>query len=76
MSAPDLGDCWISIWSGGLPFCSSNRARFFNDVFSRRGFGGIWHTLRAFYDGDAYLALPLGSQLVDQMVSFGRGRLT
>jgi hypothetical protein len=57
-------------------FAPSNRARFFNDVFSKGGFGGIWHTLRAFYDGDAYLALPLGSQLVDQMVSFGWKRLT
>lgn len=27
------------------------------------------HTLRAFYDGDAYLALPLGSQLIDEAVS-------
>ena len=43
--------------------------RFFNDVFSQGGFGGIWHTLRAFYDGDTYLALPLRSQLVDQAVS-------
>ncbi|KIM93742.1 hypothetical protein OIDMADRAFT_21493 [Oidiodendron maius Zn] len=42
------------------------KALFFNDVFSKGGFGGVWHTLRAFYDGDAYLALPLHSQLIDQ----------
>lgn len=43
--------------------------RFFNDVFSKGGFGGVWHTLRAFYDGDAYLAIPLRSQFIDQTVS-------
>ncbi|KAK2594391.1 hypothetical protein QQS21_007897 [Conoideocrella luteorostrata] len=42
------------------------KALFFNDVFSQGGFGGIMHTLRAFYDGDAYLALPLGSRMVDE----------
>ncbi|KAI9709551.1 MAG: hypothetical protein M1820_003311 [Bogoriella megaspora] len=44
------------------------KALFFNDVFSNGGFGGVLHTLRAFYDGDAYLALPFGSQLIDQAV--------
>lgn len=42
---------------------------FFNDVFSNGGLGSVWHTLRAFYDGDAYLALSLHSQLIDQAVS-------
>ncbi|CAI6080528.1 unnamed protein product [Clonostachys chloroleuca] len=46
------------------------KALFFNDVFSKGGFGGVWHTLRAFYDGDAYLALPLGVQLIDQAFVF------
>lgn len=52
-----------------LLMLAGHHCRFFNDVFSKGGFGGVWHTLRAFYDGDAYLALPLGSQLVDQVVS-------
>ncbi|KAH8892924.1 hypothetical protein GQ53DRAFT_646362 [Thozetella sp. PMI_491] len=42
------------------------KALFFNDIFSGGKFGSLWHILRAFYDGDAYLALPLGSQLIDQ----------
>ncbi|KAI9162781.1 hypothetical protein HJFPF1_04373 [Paramyrothecium foliicola] len=42
------------------------KALFFNDVFSKGGFGGLWHTLRAFYDGDTYLALPLGSRILDE----------
>ncbi|KAK2589866.1 hypothetical protein QQS21_012457 [Conoideocrella luteorostrata] len=42
------------------------KALFFKDVFSKGGFGGVFHTLRAFYDGDSYLALPLGSRAVDQ----------
>ncbi|KAG9239867.1 hypothetical protein BJ878DRAFT_546915 [Calycina marina] len=45
------------------------KALFFNDVFAYGsiGPGNIWHTLRAFYDGDAYIALPLRSQVVDQV---------
>jgi hypothetical protein len=46
-------------------FCS----RFFNDVFSAGKFGGFWPTLRAFYDGDAYLALPLYFKVLDEVVS-------
>ena len=43
--------------------------RFFNDALSGGAFTGILHILRAFYDGDAYLALPLGSQYIDEAVS-------
>jgi hypothetical protein len=55
---------------------AGSHSRFFNDVFSKGGFGGVWHTLRAFYDGDAYLALPLGVQLIDQAVSTKTGDAT
>ena len=47
---------------------SNGCCRFFNDVLSQGGFGGMWHILRAFYDGDAYLALPLRLQAIDEAV--------
>ncbi|KAJ2997706.1 hypothetical protein NUW58_g566 [Xylaria curta] len=43
------------------------KAMFFNDIFSAGTFGGFWYILRAFYDGDAYIALPLHSQFLDQV---------
>lgn len=45
------------------------RYRFFNDIFSTGIFGGFFHTMRAFYDGDTYLALPLYFQFIDEVVS-------
>ncbi|RYC56651.1 hypothetical protein CHU98_g9554 [Xylaria longipes] len=43
------------------------KAMFFNDIFSTGTFGGFWHTLRASYDGDSYIALPLHSQFLDEV---------
>ncbi|KAI0202413.1 hypothetical protein F4808DRAFT_421540 [Astrocystis sublimbata] len=50
------------------------KAMFFNDILSTGTFGGFWHILRAFYDGDTYIALPLHSQFLDElfMAVFGR----
>ncbi|KAI1324473.1 hypothetical protein F5Y16DRAFT_402321 [Xylariaceae sp. FL0255] len=42
------------------------KALFFNDVFSKGQLGSFWHLLRAFYDGDSYIALPLNSRILDQ----------
>ncbi|KAI1169865.1 hypothetical protein F4777DRAFT_571574 [Nemania sp. FL0916] len=42
------------------------KALFFNDVFSTGSFGSFWHILRAFYDGDSYIALPFRIQLLDE----------
>ena len=35
---------------------------------SANKFGGVAHVLRAFYDGDAYLALPLHFRFIDEIV--------
>ncbi|KAI4859874.1 hypothetical protein F4820DRAFT_438513 [Hypoxylon rubiginosum] len=43
------------------------KAMFFNDIFSTGIFGGFFHTMRAFYDGDTYLALPLYFQFIDEV---------
>ncbi|KAI1425413.1 hypothetical protein F5Y12DRAFT_747413 [Xylaria sp. FL1777] len=43
------------------------KAMFFNDIFSTGTFGGFWHILRAFYDGDSYIALPLHFQFLDEV---------
>ncbi|KAI0873257.1 hypothetical protein GGS24DRAFT_464254 [Hypoxylon argillaceum] len=43
------------------------KALFFNDVFSTGTFGGFWHLLRAFYDGDAYIPLPLYFRFLDEV---------
>ncbi|KAI1769930.1 hypothetical protein F4818DRAFT_456507 [Hypoxylon cercidicola] len=43
------------------------KALFFNDILSTGRFEGFFHILRAFYDGDAYLALPLYFQFFDQV---------
>ncbi|KAI1100846.1 hypothetical protein F4804DRAFT_317698 [Jackrogersella minutella] len=43
------------------------KALFFNDVFSTGQFGGFWHILRAFYDSETYLALPLHFQFFDEV---------
>lgn len=42
--------------------------RFFNDMMSQGSFSGFWHIMRAFYDGDAYLALPFGVKFIDEVV--------
>ncbi|KAH9987275.1 hypothetical protein F4779DRAFT_611502 [Xylariaceae sp. FL0662B] len=49
------------------------KAMFFNDVLSTGKFGGFWHLLRAFYDCETYVALPLYFQFFDEvfMVIFG-----
>lgn len=52
----------------------SHITRFFNDLLSvgmQPGFSGasFWHTMRAFYDGDAYPALGLYFQFFDIAVS-------
>ncbi|KAI0486323.1 hypothetical protein F4859DRAFT_469895 [Xylaria cf. heliscus] len=44
-----------------------HKALFFNDVFSTGTIAGFWHLLRASYDGDTYIALPFGSQLLDEV---------
>ncbi|KAI1384397.1 uncharacterized protein F4822DRAFT_415020 [Hypoxylon trugodes] len=43
------------------------KALFFNDVFSKGKFGNIWHLLRAFYDAETYLALPLYFRFFDEV---------
>ncbi|KAI0860227.1 hypothetical protein F4860DRAFT_504096 [Xylaria cubensis] len=43
------------------------KALFFNDLFSTGNFGGFWHVVRASYDGDAYLALPLPFRFLDEV---------
>ncbi|CEJ89678.1 hypothetical protein VHEMI05505 [[Torrubiella] hemipterigena] len=43
------------------------KAIFFNDMFAKGGFPGVLHALRAFYDGDGYMALPFGSRLLDEI---------
>ncbi|KAI2606661.1 hypothetical protein GGR54DRAFT_411426 [Hypoxylon sp. NC1633] len=43
------------------------KAMFFNDVFATGGYGGLLHILRAFYDGDTYLSLPLYFQFFDEV---------
>lgn len=52
------------------PAGSNFYCRFFNDVFSTGEFGDFWHILRAFYDGDSCLALPLYFRFFDELVSF------
>ncbi|KAI0176966.1 hypothetical protein BJ166DRAFT_11350 [Pestalotiopsis sp. NC0098] len=47
---------------GGL-----HKALFFNDVFQTGRFGSIPHLLRAFLDGDSYLALPFNIQALDEI---------
>ncbi|KAI3318090.1 hypothetical protein HD806DRAFT_324053 [Xylariaceae sp. AK1471] len=49
------------------------KAVFFNDLFSTGNFAGYWHLLRAYYDGDTYLALPLYFRFLDEvfMTVFG-----
>lgn len=47
--------------------------RFFNDVFQTGKFGSVPHLLRAFLDGDSYLALPFNIQALDEIVSFVQG---
>lgn len=48
--------------------------RFFNDLLSQpldENFNGsFWHTMRAFYDGDAYPDLGLKFRFVDVAVSY------
>lgn len=36
---------------------------------AKGSFSGFWHIMRAFYDGDAYLALPFGVKFIDEVVS-------
>ncbi|KAH8901744.1 hypothetical protein GQ53DRAFT_815191 [Thozetella sp. PMI_491] len=43
------------------------KAMFFNDLLSLGGFSNVPHILRAFYDGDAYLALPLYFRFFDEI---------
>ncbi|KAI1125117.1 hypothetical protein F5Y10DRAFT_14663 [Nemania abortiva] len=43
------------------------KALFFNDVFSTGTSRSFWHLLRAFYDGDTYIALPLHFQFLDEV---------
>ncbi|KAI0895384.1 hypothetical protein F4806DRAFT_80039 [Annulohypoxylon nitens] len=43
------------------------KAMFFNDIFSTGEFGGVWHTLRVFYDWETYLALPFYFQFFDEV---------
>ncbi|KAI0555629.1 hypothetical protein F4679DRAFT_590704 [Xylaria curta] len=43
------------------------KALFFNDLFSTGSLGGFWHVVRASYDGDAYLALPLPFRFLDEV---------
>ncbi|KAI9151466.1 hypothetical protein HJFPF1_08668 [Paramyrothecium foliicola] len=45
----------------------SYKAEFFNDLLQEGTFGNPALILRAFYDGDTYLALPFYSQYVDEI---------
>jgi mannose-6-phosphate isomerase-like protein (cupin superfamily) len=40
---------------------------FFNDLFAKGTWGGFFYNMRVFYDGDAYIALPLGSRWLDEL---------
>ncbi|KAI1370437.1 hypothetical protein F4677DRAFT_363426 [Hypoxylon crocopeplum] len=43
------------------------KAMFFNDIFATGNYGGILRILRAFYDGDTYLSMPLYFQFFDEV---------
>ncbi|KAH7058936.1 hypothetical protein B0J12DRAFT_772673 [Macrophomina phaseolina] len=42
------------------------KAEFFNDMMSQGSMPGFWHAMRAFYDGDTWVALPGNIGIVDQ----------
>ncbi|KAH7010741.1 hypothetical protein B0J12DRAFT_751381 [Macrophomina phaseolina] len=42
------------------------KAQFFHDFFSSGTYPGFWHALRAFYNGDTYIALPGNIKLLDK----------
>lgn len=44
------------------------KALFFQDMF-QAGYPGLLMALRAFYDGDTYVALPGNIKILDQIVS-------
>ncbi|KAI0433450.1 hypothetical protein F5Y09DRAFT_73939 [Xylaria sp. FL1042] len=41
------------------------KAMFFNDMFCKGPSPGFWYLMRAFYDGDGYIALPLYFRFFD-----------
>ncbi|KAI1302214.1 hypothetical protein F5Y03DRAFT_396557 [Xylaria venustula] len=43
------------------------KALFFNDLLSKGATPGFWHSMRAFYDGDGYVVLPLYFRFFDEV---------
>ena len=71
-SALDFLDLW-TVRCFGLESCLCLRLgpfRFFADFVSASWPPGFWHTMRTFYDGDAYPALGLYFKFFDVAVSY------